>query len=189
MGTGSAFQNENSPEVMVQVGTPGESGVIEISDMLFTVKGPTAGAILMEWNVHQSSQGSGTYPENFESFGPFKGLKLIGFVAAMWDSHFRVGGASGTNLQLADCPAGASSVNSNCTAASLLMHVTSSASAYFENVWAWVADHDLGQSTQRTRLREHRGDTAQCSNRHFCIRWSGHAHRVSRPYLVIRIGV
>jgi len=27
--------------------------------MLFTVQGPTAGAILMEWNVHESTQGSG----------------------------------------------------------------------------------------------------------------------------------
>jgi hypothetical protein len=32
---------------------------MEISDMLFTVKGPTAGAILMEWNVHEKGQGSG----------------------------------------------------------------------------------------------------------------------------------
>lgn len=61
----------------------------------------------------------------------------------MWDSHFRVGGASGTDLQLADCPAGATSVNTDCKAASLLLHVTSQASGYFENIWAWVADHDL----------------------------------------------
>jgi glucan 1,3-beta-glucosidase len=61
MGTGSNFQNAASPTVMVQVGNAGDSGVIEISDMLFTVKGPTAGAILMEWNVHESSQGSGKY--------------------------------------------------------------------------------------------------------------------------------
>lgn len=63
--------------------------------------------------------------------------------AAMWDSHFRVGGASGTNLQTSDCPPGASSINTKCMAASMLMHVTSKSSAYFENVWAWVADHDL----------------------------------------------
>jgi glucan 1,3-beta-glucosidase len=25
----------------------------------------------------------------------------------------------------------------------MLLHVTSKASGYFENVWAWVADHDL----------------------------------------------
>ena len=59
-----------------------------------------------------------------------------------WDSHFRVGGATGTDLQLADCPTGAG-VNDNCIAASMLLHVTQTASGYFENVWAWVADHDL----------------------------------------------
>jgi hypothetical protein len=61
----------------------------------------------------------------------------------MWDSHFRVGGAKGSDLQISDCPAAATSINTDCMAASLLMHITSSASGYFENVWAWVADHDL----------------------------------------------
>lgn len=59
MGTGPYFEDELNPQVMVQVGSPGDYGTIQISDMLFTVKGPTAGAILMEWNVHESSQGSG----------------------------------------------------------------------------------------------------------------------------------
>lgn len=67
----------------------------------------------------------------------------VGQLAAMWDSHFRVGGATGTNLQLAQCPTGATPVNKNCMAASMLLHVTSKASGYFENVWAWTADHDL----------------------------------------------
>ncbi|KAK3689920.1 pectate lyase superfamily protein-domain-containing protein [Podospora appendiculata] len=119
-GTGSYFGDANNPKVMVKVGNKGDSGVIEISDMLFTVKGPTAGAILMEWNVHESSQGS----------------------AAMWDSHFRVGGAAGSNLQLANCPRNTANTAS-CMAATMLLHVTSQASGYFENVWAWVADHDL----------------------------------------------
>jgi glucan 1,3-beta-glucosidase len=61
----------------------------------------------------------------------------------MWDSHFHVGGAANTSLQLGNCPAGAASVKSACMAASMLMHVTAKASGYFENVWAWVADHDL----------------------------------------------
>ncbi|KAF4186957.1 hypothetical protein CNMCM7927_004692 [Aspergillus lentulus] len=121
MGTGSYFEDAKNPKVMVQVGNDGDSGVIEISDMLFTVQGSTAGAILMEWNVHEISQGS----------------------AAMWDSHFRVGGAEGTNLQLADCPTGQTVVNTKCMAASLLLHITKDSSGYFENVWAWVADHDL----------------------------------------------
>jgi glucan 1,3-beta-glucosidase len=70
-------------------------------------------------------------------------LLTKGRAAAMWDSHFRVGGAKGSDLQISDCPAAATSINTDCMAASLLMHITSSASGYFENVWAWVADHDL----------------------------------------------
>ena len=59
MGTGSYFEDVDNPQIMVRVGNPGDSGTIQISDMLFTVKGPTAGAVLMEWNVHESTQGSG----------------------------------------------------------------------------------------------------------------------------------
>ena len=35
MGTGSFFGNAAKPQVMVQVGNQGDSGTIEISDMLF----------------------------------------------------------------------------------------------------------------------------------------------------------
>ena len=53
--------DETHEHVLTQnsVGYPGDKGILEISDMLFTVKGPTAGAILMEWNVQESTQGSG----------------------------------------------------------------------------------------------------------------------------------
>lgn len=33
-------------------------GIIEMQSMMVTVSGPTAGAVLMEWNVHESMQGS-----------------------------------------------------------------------------------------------------------------------------------
>ncbi|KAF3935337.1 hypothetical protein ABW19_dt0208341 [Dactylella cylindrospora] len=121
MGTGSYFADVDNPKVMIKVGNPGESGVIEIQDMIFTTRGATAGAILMEWNVKQSSQGS----------------------AAMWDSHFRVGGAAGTDLRATDCPKLSKVINKNCMAASMLLHLTTQSSAYLENVWAWVADHDV----------------------------------------------
>ncbi|KAB5566246.1 exo-1,3-beta-D-glucanase [Coniochaeta sp. 2T2.1] len=112
MGTGSYFSNVKAPKVMVEVGSPGDSGVLEIVEMLFTVKGTTAGAILLEWNS----------------------------LSGMWDSHFRVGGAYGSDLTVNDCPK--SRYNENCIAASLLFHVTSKASGYFENTWVWTADHD-----------------------------------------------
>lgn len=58
MAKGPKFQNVNQPHVAVRVGSPGDVGIVEIQDMLFTVSGPTAGAILMEWNIHESIQGS-----------------------------------------------------------------------------------------------------------------------------------
>ena len=119
MATGSYFEDENSPKVMVQVGNEGDSGDLEISGMLFTVQGPTAGCILMEWNVHEGSQGS----------------------AAMWDSHFRVGGSAGSRLTLDECPSG--SVNDQCKAAAMHLHITKQSSGYFENNWVWTADHDM----------------------------------------------
>jgi hypothetical protein len=33
-----------------------------------------------------------------------------------------------------------SSVNTKCIAGSLMIHLTSTASVYLENVWAWIAD-------------------------------------------------
>lgn len=65
----------------------------------------------------------------------------------MWDSHFRIGGAIGTKLQVAQCPKTVPSIASGCIAASMMMHVTPNAGGYFENVWGWVADHDLDVST------------------------------------------
>lgn len=58
MATGTAFQDMNNPKVAVQVGTAGSVSVVEIQNIIFTVKGPTAGAVLLEWNVHESTQGS-----------------------------------------------------------------------------------------------------------------------------------
>jgi len=98
--------------VVARVGEEGDIGTMEIVDMLFTVKGPTAGAIMMEWNVRASEQGA----------------------AAMWDSHIRIGGGVGTDLDVEKCPKG--SFNKACICVSLLLHVTKDASGYFENVWA-----------------------------------------------------
>jgi glucan 1,3-beta-glucosidase len=38
MGTGSNFEDISVPRVMIRVGTAGQTGVIEISDMIFTSK-------------------------------------------------------------------------------------------------------------------------------------------------------
>lgn len=86
--------------------------------MLFTAKGATAGAVMIEWNIHESSQGA----------------------AGLWDSHIRVGGGIGTDLDIETCPK--FSQKDVCICVSMLLHITTQASGYFENFWAWVADHD-----------------------------------------------
>ncbi|KAM0420326.1 hypothetical protein ACHAPT_011868 [Fusarium lateritium] len=126
MGTGAKFEDITKPRPVIRVGVPGNEGVAEIQSVMFTVRGPTAGAILVEWNVHESFQGS----------------------AGLWDSHFRVGGAEGSNLQAADCPMLPNEANSKCIAASLMLHITSKASAYLENIWVWAADHDIDDKKQ-----------------------------------------
>ncbi|KAL2198358.1 pectate lyase superfamily protein-domain-containing protein, partial [Corynascus similis CBS 632.67] len=120
--TGSYFSDMKNPQVVVKVGDEGDVGTLEITDMIFSVKGPTAGAIMVEWNVKESSHGA----------------------AGMWDTHIRVGGALGSDLDHANCPK--FGFSEDCITASLLLHVTPKSSGYFENVWAWVADHDNDMS-------------------------------------------
>ncbi|OBT71633.1 hypothetical protein VF21_09708 [Pseudogymnoascus sp. 05NY08] len=124
VASGSYFADMKNPEVMVRVGSPGDVGSVEISDMLFTSIGALPGLVMLEWNIQEDAPGS----------------------AAMWDSHFRVGGALGTQLQAAQCPP-TTTIKNSCIAASMMMHITSSSSGYFENVWAWVADHDIDDPT------------------------------------------
>ncbi|KAJ7184277.1 exo-beta-1,3-glucanase [Mycena filopes] len=125
-GKGAAFQNSNSPQPVVQVGAAGSTGVVEITDIIFSTIGPAGGAIVVEWNVKQSSQGS----------------------AGMWDSHIRLGGAAGTNLQASNCPSSGSGGTANCMAAYAGLHLTASSSAYLEGTWVWLADHDLDVASQ-----------------------------------------
>ena len=126
MGKGAKFQNEQAPRPVVQVALPGEVGIIEIQDMLFTVQGATAGAVVVQWNAREQSPGS----------------------VGLWDTHIRVGGAAGSNLQVAQCPKLSGQVKAGCKAASLLMHLTPNSTAYMENAWLWVADHDLEKITK-----------------------------------------
>lgn len=84
--------------------------------MIVSTRGATAGDILIEWNLASPS------------WAP----------SGMWDVHVSVGGFIGSNLQYAQCPANSASgtpVNTNCIAAYMSMHMTSSATGlYMENV-------------------------------------------------------
>ena len=127
MAKGEAFQDQTKLTPMLQVGQPGDSGNVEMSDLVFATVGPQLGAVLVEWNVAGSSQGS----------------------AGMWDCHWRIGGFAGTNLQADKCtknPSQIAPANLECGGAGMDLHITSSGSAYIENAWAWTSDHELDQA-------------------------------------------
>ena len=126
MATGTTFSDQLNPQPMWQIGNPGDVGTVEISDIVFEVKGPAPGAILVQWNIQQDGGGN----------------------AGMWDAHWRIGGSAGTGLQMDTCQlqpnitttlAGTAS----CLGAFMLLHVTPQANIYMENTWGWVADHEL----------------------------------------------
>jgi len=123
MANGAAFQNQANPTPVFSVGDAGDVGAVEISDLIFSVQGPQPGAIMVQWNVQGATQGA----------------------TGMWDVHFRIGGTAGSHLQSDTCTKtpNSSSVNPACLGAFLLLHVTTQATLYGENMWLWTADHEL----------------------------------------------
>ncbi|KAI9888746.1 MAG: hypothetical protein M1814_006478 [Vezdaea aestivalis] len=126
LATGPFFGDMANPKPVLQVGAPDgtTAAAVELSDIILSTSGPTPGAILMEWNVRDSSPGS----------------------CGIWDVHFRIGGFAGSKLQSDLCaktPNSTTLPNPSCEAAFLLLHITKKATLYAENAWFWVADHEL----------------------------------------------
>ena len=124
MALGTAFNDVTNPKPVFRVGSPGDKGAVEMSDLIFETLGPAPGAVLMEWNVADSSQGA----------------------CGLWDVHFRVGGTAGTQLLQDKCMRHNETrhgFDAECAGSFLMLHITQQATAYLENVWLWVADHDI----------------------------------------------
>ncbi|KAI5863064.1 glycoside hydrolase family 55 protein [Durotheca rogersii] len=124
MAAGEKFADQAKPVPVFQVGEAGDVGNVEMSDLIIETKGSLPGAILMQWNLAGSENGA----------------------AGLWDVHFRIGGTSGTELQSDKCtknPNATTTPNPECMGAFMLLHVTQTGSAYIENCWFWVADHEL----------------------------------------------
>ncbi|KAJ6500510.1 exo-beta-1,3-glucanase [Mycena sanguinolenta] len=120
-GAGPAFQDQNDPQVVVRVGEPGSQGTVEITDIIFSTVGPAPGAVVVEWNIQEIEQGS----------------------AGAWDTHIRLGGSAGTNLEIDQCKPG--SAATGCMAAFMALHLTRDSTAYLEGMWVWLADHTLDE--------------------------------------------
>jgi glucan 1,3-beta-glucosidase len=114
----SKFANAKSPGAMIKVGNPGNIGVAQFTDFLFTVADVLPGTIMVEVNM------AGDKPGN------------VGF----FNCHFRIGGAKGTKVE--NCRS-----TGACNAAHISAHLTPSWSVYWENSWSWSADHDLDGGT------------------------------------------
>jgi len=128
--SGQKFQDVNNPIPVIQVGRTGESGVAQFTNFIFTTKGPQPGAKLLVWNLRDPANAPGSN--------------------GLWDVHFRIGGAEDTLIRPSNCPSGdgTGSPAAQCTGAWVLLHVTTQASLYMENVWGWVADHDIDKGPQ-----------------------------------------
>ena len=114
-GNGDFFKDSSNPKPVVQVGNEGDVGVAQIQDMRFTVSDVLPGAILVQFNIAGSSPGD----------------------VALWNSLITVGGTRGASSLTDACR----DARNECQAAFLGLYLTSSSSAYVENVWNWVADH------------------------------------------------
>lgn len=128
MASGSAFTDINTPKVLLQVGTEGEAGSVELSDFIVSGQGATAGATLIEYNL----------------------VSPAGTPSGFWDVHTRVGGYTGSELQVAECVKnpGSATVDTSCIAAYMNLHATTGSSGlYMENCWLWTADHDIDDAS------------------------------------------
>ncbi|KUI56286.1 Glucan 1,3-beta-glucosidase [Cytospora mali] len=139
MAKGSNFADMSNPRPVFQVGQAGETGAVELSDLIFQTAGPVPGAIMIEWNLKASSQGA----------------------AGMWDVHNRIGGSAGTSLLSEQCAKNNGTThgaNEACEGTFLMMHITSAASdVYLENTWFWVADHDLEPAANSAQIDIYNG--------------------------------
>jgi len=126
--SGSYFNNINKRQAVLKIGNPGQSGSVELSDMIVSTQGPQAGAVLIQYNLASSASNP----------------------SGIWDVHTRIGGFAGSQLQLAQCPTTPNvltppaAINSNCVAAAISLHLTPKSSGFFDlGSWLWTADHDV----------------------------------------------
>ncbi|KAJ5583228.1 Pectin lyase fold/virulence factor [Penicillium sp. DV-2018c] len=128
---GDNFKDSNHPRPVVQLGNPGDVGVIEIQDMRISVGEILPGAKLIEVNAAGNEPGD----------------------VGLWNTMAMVGGTADTSIATA-CT---SQDPKDCMAAFMVMHLTETSSAYIENFWGWTADHNLDSESLLTIISTGRG--------------------------------
>jgi hypothetical protein len=168
LSSGSFFNDLNNPQPVIQIGKSGDVGSIEWSDTIVSTQGQQRGAVLIQYNLASPT----TQP------------------SGLWDVHTRIGGFAGSNLLLADCPttpntsASLFNLNFNCIAAYTSFHVTASGSGlYLENVWLWVADHDVEDPlVTRITVYAGRGFLSQSTNGNIWLVGTSVEHHTKYQY-------
>jgi hypothetical protein len=122
---------DKDPRPVVQLGNPGDIGMIEIQDMRFSVGEILPGAKIIEINAAGDQPGD----------------------VGLWNTMAMVGGTADTSIASA-CT---SQDPKDCMAAFMVMHLTESSSAYIENFWGWTADHNLDSESLFTIISTGRG--------------------------------
>lgn len=130
-GKGDAFKDATKPKAVVQLGQPGDTGVLEVQDIRFSVGEVLPGAKIVEINA------AGTNPGD----------------VGLWNTLITVGGTVETSVK-DDCD---NQDTSQCMAAYLMLHLTDSSSAYIENFWGWTADHNMDGGSGYTVISTGRG--------------------------------
>ncbi|KAJ5226058.1 hypothetical protein N7468_007283 [Penicillium chermesinum] len=128
---GDAFKDSKNPKTVVQLGEAGDTGVLEVQDIRFSVGEVLPGAKILEINA------AGTNPGD----------------VALWNTMVTVGGTVETSVK-DDCD---QQDVSQCMAAYLMVHLTDSSSVYIENFWGWTADHNLDGGSDYTVISTGRG--------------------------------
>jgi len=131
----SGFNDSSNPKPVWQVGSSdGAIGHVEMSDMLFEIKGSNTGAIVIRWNLASN----GTASDDT--------------VSGMWDVHVRMGGSFGSDLLFDNCASNPAqtSANTGCDAGFMMFYGSpKSGNLYLENTWFWTADHDMEDPLNR----------------------------------------
>lgn len=129
LGTGVFFDDAKTPRPVIQVGQyAGQTGSVEISECIFSTRGPCRGAIVLQWNLRHADSSC---------------------MPGMWDTHIRLGGFKGSALEDSrfDSERPLNTIEGH--ACFLAWHIPPQASGCFVNVWTWLADHTLDSSIGR----------------------------------------
>jgi hypothetical protein len=127
-GYGPYFSDESNPRPIVQVGAPDSTGHAVIQDIRFTVGQALPGAIVLQINMAGAQPGD----------------------VAVFNSLITIGGTRDTEMSC--------SSEATCRGAYIGLHLSPSSSAYIENFWSWLADHQADNAWgSKTRVAAKHG--------------------------------